>query len=502
MRSCHGQAASGNASPEPAPIADAPLALAYDHQGGRRLYAVNQAARCKGLTPGMALADARAVCPDVQARAAEPARDAAALTMLAYWCQRYTPWSNVDGIDGLWLDISGCAHLFGGEQALCQDIRRRLQTQGFHARLGLADTPGAAWALSHTHHQAIAIAAPQHSAASLAPLPVAGLRLSDETLTLLRRFGLKTIGDLADLPRHALARRFSRRDLREAVLLRLDQALGLQPEPLEALREQPRYRCRLGFIEPIGNRDAIEQALRDLSARLSHMLCTDQKGARRLSLVGYRVEGDVTRIHIAMARASRSIPHIERLFLEKLELLDPGFGIETMMLEAHEVEELPGDQQDLADGARDEDMLGILTDRFLNRFGDQRVQCFASRASHRPERAQALASLKADDRFTPPRPALPPRPLSLFEPPEAVHAVSLGPTEPPLQVQWRRQLYRLVDCQGPERIAPEWWRDDDPAACRDYYRAMTENGHRLWLYREGLSRDNTSVRWYLQGLLP
>ncbi len=482
----------------------APFALITEDKGTERLYALNDAAVRVGLRRGRALADARAICLGLMTRDADLSRDATALTMLAYWCQRYSPWVNVDGRDGLLLDISGCAHLFGGEEALCRDVQRRLGAQGIQARIGLADTPGAAWALARYGKYPVDIAPPDDAGERLKNLPVSALRLDDDVVILLFRFGLKTIGSLINIPRPALARRFSSRTVSESVLQRLDQALGRRHESVTPLQAPPEYRSRLDFAEPVSSREAIEHALDDLSHNLTGKLAEDYKGAGRFSLVAYRVGGDVSRVSIALANASRSSAHIKRLFAEKLDLMDPGFGIDTMMLEARMVEILSPDQHDLSAHQGEKKALAVLTDRFLNRFGARHILTLSSQASHIPEQAAGLAPFTRDDDDTGLQAGLQPRPLSLLVAPEPVTVMAEVPEGPPVRFSWRKKSYQVASALGPERISCPWWLDDDPAKARartrDYYRVEDRAGHRFWLYREGLCRDGAGQHWYMHGM--
>jgi len=478
----------------------------HEIRGALRLHASNLMARRLGLHPPMALADARAIFPGVLASWAEVEKDAQALEELSQWCTRFTPWASVDGADGIWLDISGCAHLFGGEDALCRDILRRFKAFQITARIGLSDTPGAAWALARYGKKSISIAPAEQMKEALSPLPPAALRLKDDITLLLKRFGLKTCGDLIALPRPALARRFSHKELGEAVLRRLDQALGLEEEPITPLHPPPHYRSRLNLFEPISTREAIETALGNLGASLMGLLNEDQLGTRHLSLDCFRVDGTVCRISISLSSASRSWAHMERLFGEKIDNIDPGFGIEMLCLSADVTEKLELAQNHLdADINREATRrLSELIDRYKNRFGRHSVRQPTPHHSHMPERAGQLQDYSAEQR-PPTARQYRPRPLLLFTRPERVNAIAEVPDGPPVQFHWRRHRHDVSHAKGPERIALEWWRAPKALEhhARDYYQVEDAEGRRFWLYRDGLYEQLPSTpQWYIQGLFP
>lgn len=490
-------------------------------RGGLCIVAANPAARGGGIRPGLPLADAYAVLPELRALPADPAAEAKALDGLAAWCGRYTPWTSVDGggagpcpgAGGVWLDVTGCAHLFGGETALLQDVVRRLKGLGFAARTALADTPGAAWAVvrfGELDRDALAVVPAGGLRAILAPLPVAALRLDGRVSEGLRRVGLRRIGDLIDLPRAPLAARFG-----EMVLRRLDQALGRQGESLSPRRPVASLRVRLAFAEPIATRDDITAAVRHLLADLCRRLAKTRQGARRLELVLYRADGTCAGTTIGTSRPVRDAGHLERLFREKLEILDPGFGIEVMTLAATLANGLEAQQGDLAtDGTATEEGLARLIDRLGNRLGPANVARLVPQASHIPEKAcrevAALPSFSAPpatgkDDFHP----VPSRPLHLLAWPEPIEVMAPVPDHPPLMFRWHGRPHRVVSADGPERIAPEWWLAEEPLspeaaerATRDYYRVEDADGRRFWLYREGLYRTDGAPRWYLHGVFP
>jgi len=451
-------------------------------------------AAAEGLSPGLTLADARALLPQLAVADADPPADAAALAMLADWCGRYTPWAATDGEDGLRLDITGSAHLFGGEAAMLAEILRRFTGFGITARGAIADTPAAAWAWArHGDAAAPILPAGQHRAL-LAPLPVAALHLPEEILANFERLGLRTIGDVVRLPRAPLAARFG-----ELPLRRLDQLQGIAAEPISPRQPPAPWRTRIAFAEPIGLRSDLDLATRRLLEELCQLLAKDQRGLRQLDLLLYRVDGTLQRLAAGTSRASRDPAHLFRLFTEKLETVDPGFGIEVMLLEATATDPLPASQLGLSEDGQAEAALAELVDRLQNRLGARQVVRIAPFDSHVPERAvtllPGLVPLERDG-WT----AEQPRPVRLLPCPEPIEVIAPVPDDPPQSFRWRRVAHRVVKADGPERIAPEWWRPETSARTRDYYHLEDEAGRRFWVYRDGLYAADAAPRWYLHGL--
>jgi protein ImuB len=369
-----------------APAEEGPFATVVDAAGRRLLVAVNPAATAAGLVPGMPLADALSFLPGLATALAKPAEDAAALRRLAEWCGRYSPWTAPDGADGVRIEITGSAHLWGGERALASDLAARLDRRGIASRMVIADTLGAAWAMARFAEPSdkVVILAPVELRAALASLPVEALRLDPIAAQGLRRVGLKRIGDLYAMPRDALARRFG-----ETVARLLDQALDDMPEPLSPLGEVPSRRVRLSFAEPITEPADLMLATERLTADLVLRLAQEGTGARRLDLAFHRVDGRVERIRLGTARPSRDPRHLVALFRERLDTIDPGLGIEDMILAAFAVEPLPAEQIGLPGHTTGNETSGIapLLDRLGNRLGLAAISRLKPHESHIPERA-------------------------------------------------------------------------------------------------------------------
>ena len=494
-----------------APADDRPFATIAEAAGNRLLAAVNPAAAAAGLAPGMPLADALSFFPALATRPAEPQADAAALVRLAEWCGRYSPWTAADlqsgDADGIKIEITGCAHLWGGEAQLAADLACRLKRQHIAHRIAIAGTLGAAYALARFAAEEGRPAQPEPDAerAAMAPLPVEALRLDPLTVTGLRRVGLKRIGELYPMPRDALARRFD-----EGVVRRLDQALGEEPEPLSPLGEAPARRVRLSFAEPILDPTDFAIAIERLTGDLAARLAGEGMGARRLDLAFHRVDGRVEHIRIGTARPSRDSKHLAGLLAARLETVDPGLGVEDMILALYAAEPLAAEQIGLDRTANEaKDGIAPLLDRLGAYLGLDALHRLEPHASHIPERASAYVTVAESPHPNPPAagegaaaPPKPPRPIRLFRPPEPVEAAWLLPDDPPFHFTWRRRLHRVKEADGPERIAEEWWVAGDqwsPGAIRDYYRVEDEEGRRFWLFRAGLPGD-PPPRWFLHGL--
>ena len=496
--------------------------------GGPRIAALNEAAEAANLAVGEPLADARAKAEFLQVRGIDMAADDAALRRLALWATRYTPtaspWGEENGADGFFLDIEGAAHLFGGEAKLLADLHARLEDFGLQARLAVAATPGMAWALTRCHPTPCCVVPSGQEAAALNPLPIEALRLTPATRVTLRRLGFKTVGTLLDKPRAPFAARFPTELLR-----RIDQALGRRDEPLVPIVAPPVYHCLRYFIEPILTQDAVVAHAKRLMQTLTHILTRDDVGARTLRLCLYRVDGAVETVAIGLTLPTRSVAHVARMIALKLEALaamqEAGFGFEAIGLAVTRAEPMPARQTALPAAAAESDkteQCAALIDTLRQRLGPDSVRRFAAVASHLPERAEALSSVTTARPREGGDPALDsrlrgnerekiaewsetdkPRPLLLLPRAEPTDVTALIPDGPPRRFSWRGVTYDVTGAEGPERIGAEWWRryDDTAAPTRDYYLVEDTDGHRFWLYREGLyGRETAAARWFVHGL--
>lgn len=461
---------------------EGPFALTLNQKNTNRIFCLNAPAERQGLYRGMPLSDARAFCPELNSRPGDPAADWRFLMGLRRWLTRYCPWIGVEGRDGLVLDVTGSTHLWGGEAAMLADLRQRFAGAGLSVQIGLGDTRGAAWALAH-HGEGVA--RPQQPLATLSPLPVAALRLEEEVVTALQRLGLRTIGDLAAAARAPLARRFG-----PGLLMRLDQALGAQPEEIAPLQEPPHYGVRLSLPEPIGLLDDLMAGIERLLVRLCQKLDRQEAGARMLCLTLRRVDQSDRWIELRLARPLRDAARILPLFARAMGDVDAGFGIDQLRLEARQVEPLRVEQVNHVASDR-QDRLDDLISRIGTGIGLENIQRILPADSHIPERSFIIAPAaysRAEDGWS----HSPPRPLMLF-PPEFISAKG---ARPPRKFRWRRVQFTTLRVTGPERIAPEWWLDDENwrSGLRDYWRVETRQGRRLWLFH-----TPQDPGWYVQG---
>jgi protein ImuB len=499
-----------------------PFVLAIAATGGLRIAAANEMAEAAGIALGDPLTDARAKAISLQVRAADSAADDAALRRLTLWATRYTPtaspWDQASGGDGFFLDIEGAAHLFGGEASLLADLAARLDRFGYPTQLAVAATPGMAWALSHFHSACQSILPSGGEANSLSGMPVEALRLSSETRILLRRLGLKSVSSLLDKPRAPLAARFN-----GGLLRRLDQALGRIDEPLVPVTAPPVYHSLNYLLEPTVHQQAIVARTRRLMQNLVHALERDQVGARALRLRLYGLDGAVETVDIGLTSPTRNVAHVTWLVELKLDTLaamqDCDFGFEAIGLAVTRAEPMPAQQIELkadrharAPQDDDDERCAALIDALRQRLGVDRVRHFEAVPSHIPERAETLRPIEGTTATAWPEPEQP-RPLLLLPQAEPAEVTALVPDGPPRRLRWRGVTYEIAGAQGPERIAAEWWRVPPPYPppqaeeekggdlTRDYFFVEDDEGHRFWLYREGLyDRETSAARWFVHGL--
>ena len=512
---------------------DAPVVLTVEGTHGLIIHAVTKAAAECGARPSARLTDARALDPALVAVPADPEGDTVLVEKLARWAGRWSPLVEVDG-DGLRLDVTGVAHLFGGERGLVRDVRRRFAQIGLSTQIAIAPTAAAAWALAHSqplsplrkrerpaakrwegegaarfvHAPFPTSSGPRPGSApspaggeglleQLSPLHISALRLDPDTVLTLERLGLKTIGALLSMPRLALARRFrGAQDVVDA----LDRALGRRPEPLTAALADPPPRALLKLEEPATHPEAASQALERLIPALVRALERRRLGARKLSLTGYRVDGSVDMASVATAIPSREPKHLQRLLADKAATLNPEFGFDAFALQADWTEDLGAAQESLVEEPSGERELARLVDRLTVKLGPRAVRRPQAEESHLPERASGWVAAIA---FSPsPARGEGLRPPRLLDRPEAIDVIYATPEGMPRRFVWRRAVHDIARAEGPERIAPEWWRQPSSARLRDYYRVEDSDGRRYWIYREGLIGDGRGglPAWFIHGL--
>lgn len=496
------------------PTADrAHVVTRVDHKGVF-VCGLNHAARMAGLHGGMRLSDARSILPDLIDTPEDVDLYQAHLARLIRAMDRYSPWvapdrelhdNSLQGDGGLWLEITGGSHLFGGETAMITHILRDVKARGYAARIAIADTAGAAWACARHHPGNVSertLSLPNDHATA-AGFPVSALRLSDDIITLLSRLGLKQLGDITPLPRANITTR-----LGPDVLHRLDQFYGRLPEYLNFELPDNPWLIRQSFDEPLGDADNLALAIRTMTEKLCDRLQTDNLGLRRLVVRSIRVDGHAHTITTTTGAPCQSAAHVLRLLEEKMPGVDTGFGIEQVIVYAPWVEHVAFRQVRLdrqQDETGDAIALAQLIDRISHHLGPNDILYRpAHHASHLPERAAIRQSPVGPAKTSRlPDVTLPRRPVRLLDPPEPVEVIDRNPTGTPTRLRWRKMIVDILHADGPERLCPEWWGhlDRDHYALsqmtRDYFRICDQKGRMLWLFRTGPAGQDI---WSVHGL--
>ena len=492
---------------------EAPCIVVAKQNNALQISALDDAAAHLGLEIGLPLANARAICPHLQVFDADEAADAHALNAIADWCDRFTPLVALDLPHGLFLDITGCVHLFGGEAAMMRMICDVLARQGFAVSAAIAST--AVCARTMARFVSGQIICDGGEAEAIQSLPVFALGADDAITRGLRRAGLKTIGDVASRARHEITARFG-----AGFTSLLEQALGQSDAPISPRKPLPDYIVEKRFAEPVTTEDVISATLSRLAQMLVVAMAQQGKGARRLEANFFRTDGAVRAIAVDTGQPVTKGEVIDRLFRERLSALsdplDPGFGFDLIRLSASRTEIVVQQQRDLDANVHDNDELAALIDRIAARIGGRRVVVHLPQDTHIPERAViampaqhhlAAAMQAAWPERVESEPPL--RPLRLFEKPEPIKVpFATVPDGPPHHFTWRRATHAVVRVEGPERIAMEWWKHEGQALTRDYFRVEDEAGLRFWIYRDGLygselvNEDGKAApaNWFVHGL--
>lgn len=471
---------------------DKPFVLASPDHGRMVITAANRLAEKQGIDINMVVADARALIPSLEVLDDQPETSARLLNALAEWCIRYTPAVAIDPPDGLLLDATGCAHLWGGERSYITAIHKRFKDFGYDISIALADTVGTAWAVARFgSNDSIIESGQQHTA--LLSLPPACLRIEASATERLEKLGLRQISQLISMPRSALRRRFDAQ-----MLQRLDQALGYEEEMIKPVQPIEPYQERLPCLEPIVTATGIEIALQRLLEALCNRLQHEQKGLRTALFKGYRMDGKIEQIEIGTNRPSCNPKHLFKLFEVKIESIEPAPGIEVFTLEALKVEDLPTVQQQLWGNKMDLDNVELseLLDRIAGKIGAYNIHRYMPAHHYWPERSfkeasslnEAIQATWKVDR---------PRPLQLLSRPERIEVTAPIPDYPPMLFRYKDKLHKVMKADGPERIEAEWWLQDGQH--RDYYSVEDEDGHRYWLFRSGHYDAAKSYQWFIHG---
>jgi protein ImuB len=474
-----------------------PFVLSRKDHGRMVVAAANALAQQEGIAIGMPVADARAIYSSLEVKDEVPALADALLTKLAKWSIRFSPAVAVDPYHGLIIDATGCAHLWGGEESYLTAINNRFKENGYYVRLAMADTIGAAWALSRFGKQATVVS-PGQQISAMITLPPQALRIDPLVVERLEKLGLRTIGQFIHLPMRAMRRRFG-----AAFVLRLSQAIGYAEEFLTNVEPVVHYYERLPCLEPISTATGIEIALDQLLSTLCARLASEEKGIRKLLFKCYRIDSHEQTLEVGTTRASNQVAHLKKLFEEKLPTIEPALGIELFVLEAPIVEQVTVAQEKIW-----EETLGLhntrftqLIDRLCGKFGLNVVNRYLPDEHYWPERAFHVAESVHQEKSTEWRTDRP-RPIHLLQRPEPIEVTAPIPDYPPMLFRHRGVLHKVSRADGPERIEQEWWLQQGDH--RDYYTVEDQDGKRFWVFRAGHPQQAVpgtpvSSQWFIHG---
>jgi len=466
--------------------------FAAAERGRKIVKSVSRKAEVEGIEVNIPLADARALVSDLEVFDDKPGRDLKLLKAIGEWCVRYTPIVSVDHTDGIFLDISGCAHLWGDESTYLQEITSKLQSKGYHVRAAIADTIGTAWAICRFGKSALIVKSGEEPKA-LFNLPPAALRLEPTILARFNKLGLHQISSFIGMPRSVLRRRFG-----EVLLLRLAQALGQEEEVLMPIQLIPPYQERLPCLEPIRTVTGIEIAIKNLLQNLCTRLQGEGKGLRTACLKCFRVDGKIVQVEIGTNSPSHHVSHLFKLFELKISQIAPGLGIELFLMEAAKVEEVSPIQEALwaNNPGLDDQEVAELLDRLSIKIGTGSINRYLPDEHYWPERSIRTATTIAEqptigwqaDR---------PRPTQLLKTPEPIEVTAPIPDYPPMLFRYKGNVHHVKKADGPERIEREWWLD--AGEHRDYYQVEDQHGQRYWIFRSGHYAGDKSNHWFIHG---
>jgi protein ImuB len=478
-----------------------PFVLAIPDHGRKIITAANPLAQQQGIEPGMVVADAKAIFPSLKIIDDDPSLPEKLLKSIAKYCIRYTDTVAIDLPDGLILDATGCAHLWGGEKNYIAEINSRLTNRGYDVRATMADTIGAAWAIAH-YGGSSPIIEPGKQMEALLNLPPSALRLEPEVTDRLYKLGLRKISQFINMPRAALRRRFG-----QHTILRLDQALGNADEPITPIIPPEPFRERLPCLEPIVTLTGIEIALQRMLNAQSLTLNAKGMGLRKAVFTCYRIDNKVEQVEIGTSRATANPKHLFKLFEEKIQTIEPALGIELFILDATRTEKIINRQESIwsTTGGLEDPAIAELVDRLSNRFGSSPIKRYQPDERHMPENSfkpvvNLLESMVDGSRLTVDgfqwtTDRL--RPISLLSRPEPIDVTAPIPDYPPMNFRYRNKLHKIKKADGPERIEPEWWISE--GRHRDYYAVEDEEGGRYWIFRAGHYAADRSPNWFIHG---
>jgi protein ImuB len=529
-----------------------PLVLVRTIANRQDVVAVSDEAHGFGIRVGMTLAQARALCAQVEHIEHEPHRDIVALEALGRWMMRFSPVvalpplapgegqkprmkdegrrmkqrqdssfilhpsffsSNAltltlsrreRGQDGLFLDLTGCERVFGGLDNLIAQISTSLNRFRLRASLAVAPTPGAAWAAAYARSRQAGpsgpgpcpIIDPSGIARALENLPPIALRIPSEIAQSLHHLGIETIGQLMKLPRHTLPARFG-----NELLLRLDQALGHVSEPLVPLEHFSPIEARMDFDGAVDSLEAIWIVFKTLITRIVPELLRRGQGARELTVEFFRPYAITLHKTIQLSRPSRDPGNLFNLLRCAMETLETDVGFLGIRLIVSRSQRVADEQIQLLEHEEfiAETELDHLIERLRIRLGEQVIAQPILVESHVPEKAYSwhgfLTRAESRARVKNPCHIETIRPLHLLNMPEPI-GVIVTPSHDrdgrPVSFSWRGQVRRIVHSTGPERIAGQWWRGHRKT--RDYFDVEDPDGKRCWIFRV-----METGKWYVHG---
>lgn len=471
-------------------LKDLPFVLTSKVGNRLMIMSANEVAENEGVYTGMLFADARAILPTLENFDYKDGVADKLLDVIGDWCVRYTPSVSISSPDGLFLDITGCAHLRGGERPYLKDLVIKLREFGYDARAALADTPGTAWAVAKYGESPIVEIGKSESV--LSRLPPEALRLDDDTAQRLNKIGIRKIAELMKLPRPSLNRRFGQR-----LCLRLDQALGISQEKLLFKKYIDPYIEDLMIPETVSTAEGIAKALGILLDRLCHRLHEEQRCVRNISFEGFRVDGKIEQVEIGTARGTRSAKHLFKLFSEKLGRIEPALGIEQFRLSAGEVEDMPVSQDEMLEMPSGLNNTGVeeLVDRLTTKFTPSRINRYLPQERHWPERS--IKATRSMSETTEANWVANLRPVRMLSRPEPIDVTAPVPDYPPMMFRYKGELHKVRKADGPERIEREWWMENGRP--RDYFRLEDEKGQRYWVFRSGHYEHGQPSLWFMHG---
>lgn len=466
--------------------------LSAPNHGRMVITAVNEIAQNMGIETCMTVADAKAVIPSLKVLDDPPGLSEKLLKAIAEWCIRYTNIVAIDLPDGIIMDVTGCAHLWGGEMNYIKDINLRLKNRGYQVRATMADTIGMAWAIAHFGGVAPIVERGKLTDALLS-LPPSSLRLDTDSIERLHKLGLHKVRDFMNIPRSALRRRFGKN-----FILKLDQALGNEEEPITPVLPVDPWRERLPCLEPIVTATGIEIALKRLLEIICRKLQEVGLGIRKLVFTGFRIDGKIEKIEVGTHRATHNEIHLFKLFEDKISMIEPDLGIELFIIEALQTEKCLASQQKIWDktAGLENPWVSELMDQLTNRFGTSIIHRYLPAEHYLPEKSFKEAVSLFESSATSWKIERS-RPIHLLNPPHSIEVTAPIPDYPPMHFRWQGKLHKIEKADGPERIEQEWWIKDGPL--RDYYAVEDEEGRRYWLFRSGHYSEDKSPKWFLHG---